>query len=284
MEVTVITELGRTISSDKRYRRSPRPHEALAYQCAHIQEQLGLQAMVLSDDTGSSWVGSGDLALCRLLSRSAPALAGDIGDQRQLQLRTIQSLRSDLQAEEIATLSLGVPRSQRRIYITGVGRSRMLEHGLHTTAQGGSRILGWHPTQPARNPVEAPADTAARIEQLTWNAWQGLRLNPQSSEGQDTPGRWASDHRRYEGRLTRILQPALDLLEARGVVADDPWRHYRLRSVEVELTPGLFQRTLSATLRDARAGVRLGRLDIDLYHRHDTVDLPACPRLRLRWG
>ena len=55
MEVTVITEFGRTISSDKRYRRSERVTDALAFQCAHLQEQLGLEAVVVSDDVGTSW-------------------------------------------------------------------------------------------------------------------------------------------------------------------------------------------------------------------------------------
>ena len=67
MEVTVITEFGRTISSDMRYRRSERVTDALAFQCAHLQEQLGLEAVVVSDDAGTSWVGAGDLALCRVL-------------------------------------------------------------------------------------------------------------------------------------------------------------------------------------------------------------------------
>jgi hypothetical protein len=283
MEVTVITEFGRTISSDNRYRRSERVRDALAFQCAHLQEQMGLEAMVVSDDNGSAWVGSGDLALCRVLSRSAPSLARPDHDDRELQMKTLQALRGDLNTSQVATMSIPVPGSRRHIYVAGVGRNRLLENGVQVTGVGAKRILGFQRPAPATPAVGG--DTNEVLDRLVRQAWN-TQLTSGNTEREGSPRNWMGivDDSVYAPVLADVLAPALAALELRSVVATSLWRHYRLRTNEVELTDGLYLRTLSCDLLHAQHRVRLGRLEVDLYHRHDRVVLPVCPRLRLNWG
>jgi len=283
MEVTVITEYGRTISADKRYRRSGRQRDALSFQCAHLQEQMGLEAMVVTDDIGSAWVGSGDLALCRVLSRSAAALARPDHENRDLQMKTLQSLRTDLQNSQVATMSVPVPGSRRHIYIAGVGRTRLLENGVQSTAVGTRRILGFERPRPLTPAVDS--DTASVLSNVVRQTW-GALLTTGQNQAQGSPRNWLGlvDDAAYEPLLDALLEPAMQTLQMRGVVASSLWRNYRLRTNEVELADGLFLRTLSSELRHASHNVRLGRLEVDLYHRHDRLVLPVCPRIRLHWG
>lgn len=283
MEVTVITEFGRTISADNRYRRSERVKDALAFQCAHLQEQIGLEAMVVSDDNGGAWVGSGDLALCRVLSRSAQSLARPDHQDRELQLKTLRSLRSDLNTSQVATMSIPVPGSRRHIYVAGVGRSRLLENSVHATAAGAQRILGFQRPEPVSNNIGT--DTNEVLDRLVRQAWN-TQLTSGRTESEARVRNWMGmvDDSVYEPILADILAQALAALEHRSVVATSLWRHYRLRTNEVELTDGLYLRTLHCDLLHAQHRVRLGRLEVDLYHRHDRTVLPVCPRLRLNWG
>lgn len=282
MEVTVITEFGRTISSDMRYRRSERVTDALAFQCAHLQEQLGLEAVVVSDDVGTSWVGAGDLALCRVLSRSAPALAMPSHAERDLQVKTLRSLRHDLRDGDVATAALSVPNSARRIFVSGVGRSRLLENAVTTTAAGSSRILGYD--RPRRRPVEI--DTRNALSTALMQAWQTLFSAGVHDDAAIVPRNWLgfADDRRYRDIVTDLMSPVVHILQSRGVLLEDLWSQYRFRSNEVELTDGLYLRTFRIALRDVRLGLRIGHLELDLFHRHDRLAVPVCPRIRLQWG
>ena len=91
------------------------------------------------------------------------------------------------------------------------------------------------------------------------------------------------DDRVYRDTLAHVLAPAFDAIAQSGVIVEDMWRNYRLRTRETRIEEGLYERVFRPTLREARSGVRLGELEVRFFHRHDMFEIPYCPRLDLRW-
>jgi hypothetical protein len=282
LEVTVITDLGRNLASDRRYRRSERINEALALQCGHVQEALGLEAMLVSDEAGDRWVGSGDRALCRLLARSAPVLSSTDVDA-DFQYKALALLRSDLDSSQVTTYALAVPGSASRVFVTGAGRSRMRDDGVVGASAGVRRILGFTPQRAESGVrVEASSDPEVVLNTLIEAHW--LRASGQFAGYEAPARRWgATDDAAYAPALQLALQPAFDALGRGGLVVDDPWRRWRWRSNETAHGDGEFVRTLSAPVREPRTQTPVGTLYIGLHHRHDRFAMVTAPRVAIRW-
>ena len=265
---------------DRRYRRSDITTQALAFQCAHVQEGLSLRAMIVSDDIGDRWVGSGDKALCRMLSKSAPAIAS--GDEHAaMRLRALQVLQSDLDGSRVTTTRIKVPRQSRYIYVTGVGVNQMRVGGVSTTAEGAKRILGY--ALDAGPDERGDYDAARAIQALVDGAF--ARLVSAAGVAGNVPSTFFgfSDDRAYRDTLNHVLAPAIDAIAKSGIVVDDIWRNYRWRSREIRLDESIFERRFSAPMRESRSNARLGELEVRFFHRHDAFDIPYCPRVNLRW-
>ncbi|MCB9507625.1 MAG: hypothetical protein H6698_07860 [Myxococcales bacterium] len=264
---------------DRRYRRSQLTTEALAFQCAHVQEGLELDALIVSDDTGDRWVGAGDKALCRLLSRSAPAISG--GDDRgAMRMRALQVLRSDLSGTQLTACRIQVPRQDRFIYVTGVGTNRMRPSGVVSAATGTKRILGYE--RPVAN-ATSDGDAQRTLQRVVDGAYARL-VSAHGVRG-DAPSAMFGfvDDRAYRDTLAHILAPAVDMLAQSGLIVDDLWRNYRLRTRETRVDVGVYERTFASPIRDGRTATCVGELDVKFTHRHDVFDIPYCPRVALRW-
>ena len=265
---------------DRRYRRSDVTTQALAFQCAHVQEGLSLRAMIVSDDIGDRWVGSGDRALCRMLSKSAPAIAS--GDEHAaMRLRALQVLQSDLDGSRVTTTRIKVPRQSRYIYVTGVGANQMRAGGVGTTAEGAKRILGY--TLDRTIDERGDYDAARAIQALVDGAF--ARLVSAAGVTGEAPSSFLgfSDDRVYRDTLNHILAPAIDAIAKSGIVVDDIWRNYLWRSREARIDESIFERRFTASMRESRSNARLGELDVRFFHRHEVFDIPYCPRINLRW-
>lgn len=270
-----------TVISDRRNRRSAVTTEALAFQCAHIQEGLGLDAIVVADDMGDRWVGAGDRALCRYLSKNAPELANGEFDAA-LKLRALQTISEGLEAAHVTTARVKVPHMGGRfLYVTGVGHNRMRRQGVATTANGSKRILGYE--RPLITQKDQDVDAAATLQRMVDGAYS--RLVAAAGVSGATPSSFMGlfDDRVYRDTLNHVLAPAYDALGKSGVGVDDIWRNYRMRSRELKIEAGLYERQFRATLRAITSNVRLGELEIRFFHRHDVWDIPYCPRVNIRW-
>lgn len=284
METTVITDMGsRDIPRDRRYRRADETPRALAFQCAHIQESLGLEAMVVSDASGDAWVGAGDRHLCRLLARSASSIASDDLEAREFRLNALRSLRSDLTTAQVTTYRVPVPGRSASIFITGVGGSRMRDHGVVSVAGGTRRILGYERAD--RGPA-LPAN--ARPEEVLQHqineVWHRHASSIMPVDAIAPARRFGlTDDRVYAPAVELLLAPALTTLVRSGVLPDDLWKSWRLRSSERHIGDGVFVRNFQVPLREVRSGARLGTLFVDLYHRHDVWELVERPVVGLQW-
>ena len=265
---------------DRRYRRSDITTQALAFQCAHVQEGLSLRAMIVSDDVGDRWVGSGDKALCRLLSKSAPAIASS-DEHAAMRLRALQVLQSDLDGSRVTTTKIKVPHQSRYIYVTGVGVNQMRVGGVSTAAEGTKRILGYNARIQEQDGPDYDAGRA--LQNLVDGAF--ARLVCAAGVTGEVPAGFLglSDDRVYRDTLNHILAPAIDAIAKSGIVVDDLWRNYRWRSRESRVDATIFERRFVSPMREGRSNVRLGDLEIRFFHRHDVFDIPYCPRLTLRW-
>lgn len=270
-----------TVITDRRGRRSEVTTQAIAFQCAHIQEGLGLDALVVADDAGDRWVGAGDRALCRFLSKNAPELAAGEHDAA-MKLRALQTISDGLGAAHVTTARVLVPHMNGRyLYVTGVGDNRLRRNGVATTANGSKRILGYEQPLPAATKSDLDAD--ATLQQMVDGAYARL-VSAAGVSGAAPQGFMGMfDDRVYRDALNHVLAPAFDALAQSGVIVDDVWRNYRLRTREVRIENGLYERTFTGSLRQAHAGVRLGELEVRFFHRHDRWEIPYCPRLTLRW-
>jgi len=280
-ETTVITDMGKTVVTDRRYRRSAEVPESLAFQCAHVQEALSLEAVVVSDGTGDRWVGSGDKRLCRLLSKSASTIADDASPRRDLRMMAIQSLRSDLSLQEITTYKIKVPAHERYIYVTGVGQSRMRDTGVVSVADGVKRIMGFR-SQRRTADHGASADPAHVLNRLISDRFDAVRWSTEVTvRSRSFFSR--SDDRDYAPMLGEMLQPAIDAVVRSGIIVDDLWKRYRWRSQEASIGDGVFLRRLTATLREPRSGARVGTLSVDVCHRHDRLEITEPPTCAIAW-
>ncbi len=266
-----------TVVSDRRYRRSPNTSQALAFQCAHIQTGLSLDALIVSDDVGDRWVGAGDRALCRFLSRNAPELAAGESDAA-MKLRALQTISEGLESGHVTTTRVKLPNQNRFLFVTGVGNNRMRTHGVSTAAHGSKRILGY--IQPA---VGEDMDATETLQDLVDGAFSRLEGAAGVTGAEPTSFMGFFDDRVYRDTLTHVLSPAMDAIARAGLVADDIWRNYRLRSRETKIEWGLYERSFRSTLREHRTGVSLGELEIRFYHRHDLFEISRAPQVKIRW-
>jgi hypothetical protein len=265
---------------DRRYRRSDITTQALAFQCAHVQEGLSLRAMIVSDDVGDRWVGSGDKALCRLLSKSAPAISS-ADEHAAMRLRALQVLQSDLDGSRVTTTKIKVPHQSRYIYVTGVGVNQMRVGGVSTAAEGTKRILGY--TGRPQEEDGPDYDAARALQNLVDGAFARL-VCADGVTGAVPVGIFGlSDDRVYRDTLNHILAPAIDAIAKSGIVVDDLWRNYRWRSREARVDANIFERRFVTPMREGRSNVRLGNLEVRFFHRHGVFDMPYCPRLTLNW-
>lgn len=276
MDTTVITDSTATSVTNRRYRRSEKVSDALAFQCAHVQEGLALEAVVVTDDTGDRWVGSGDKRLCRLLSRSANQLVHPTVDA-ELRIKALRSLRSDLGPADITTYAIRVPERERFVFVTGVGKSVMRDNGVVGAAGGVKRILGFNPAAPAAE------DPQRVLQRLVTDRYHAM-LRDDELTGPMPSGLFGMvDDRIYSDVLDRILEPALDTIVRSGLVSDALWKRYRWSTREVAQPDGSWVRLFAPSLREPRTGARVGVLEIEFHHRHDRFDVPFPPALRLRW-
>lgn len=271
---------GDTVVSERRYRRSETVTEALAFQCAHIREGLELNAIVVTDDLGDRWVGAGDRALCRMLSKAAPDLSRADSAGANFRMKALQSLQSDLTTSQISTCAIRVPGRERFVYVTGIGDNRLRTAGIMGAASGTRRILGFAP--PGSSAVQA-SDADTVLQSIVDRSFEqvmdsGLVIGPCPKR---SFGR--ADDTVYRGTLRHILAPAWEALSRSGVSARDPWRTPRWSQRETRVADDIFCRRLVAPLREARTGIRLGELAIAFEHRHEFFDLPTAPRITVRW-
>lgn len=273
--------VGNTQVMDRRYRRSPKRLEALAYQCAHVRDGLTLDAVVVADDVGDRWVGAGDRALCRMLAKSAQQLADSESAGAEYRMKALQSLRGDLTDAQLTTCTIKVPGRNRRVYVAGIGENVLRSTGVMTTAHGTKRILGFQQTLPLQSPTREDADVL--LQSICDRSYDRLLAAgslvgppPRRSFGRVDDGI-------YRGVVRHILAPVFDAVARSGVVAADPWRSLTFRSREAKHVDGEFVRTLVSPLREARTGMRLGEMHIAVHHRHDYFDLPRAPQVTVRW-
>ena len=273
--------VGDTQVMERRYRRSPKRLEALAYQCAHVRDGLALDAVVVADDVGDRWVGAGDRALCRMLAKSAQQLSHRESQGAEYRMKALKSLRGDLTDAQLSTCTIKVPGRNRRVYVAGIGENVLRNTGVMTTAQGTQRILGFDHRAPLGAPSREDAD--ALLQTICDRSYDRL-LEAGSLVG-PPPRRvfGRSDDGVYRGVVRHILAPVFDAVARSGVVATDPWRSLTFRSRESRHADGGFVRTLVSSLREARTGMRLGELHVAVHHRHDYFDLPRAPQLTVRW-
>lgn len=282
-ETTVITDLGRNVVSDRRYRRSDEVPRALAFQCAHIRDGLNLDAMVVSDACGDRWVGAGDPRLCRIVSRSADVLAAGPSSGFDMRVKALRSIRADLRPGDITTFQLTVPGTSRNLYVTGVGGSRLRDDGVVNAAGGVRRIMGWQSAAAGAVPTAAHENPQAVLERLTRATFEALRVSGELTG--EAPRRvfGRTDDSVYAPTLGHVLSPALNTIENSGLEYDNLSRAWTWRSRERSRRDGTYVRTFKLNLREVRTGIRVGRLDVDFYHRHDRFEIPYCPVLTLRW-
>ncbi len=271
---------GDTVVSERRYRRSETVTEALAFQCAHIRDGLELSALVVTDDIGDRWVGAGDQALCRMLSKAAPDLSRADTAGAAFRMKALQSLQSDLTTSQISTCAIRVPGRDRYVYVTGIGDNRLRTSGVMGAATGTRRILGFTPSgTTATASTDADVVLQSIVERSFDHVMQsGLVIGP-------TPQRGLSgvDDTVYRGTLRHILAPAWEALARSGVAARDPWRTPRWKQRERRVSRDIFVRRLVSPLRESRTGIKLGELSITFEHRHEFFDLPSCPQVSVRW-
>lgn len=282
MEEVTIDPAEPTRIIDRRYRRSEITTQALAFQCAHVQEGLSLRAMIVSDDIGDRWVGSGDKALCRMLSKSAPAI-GSGNEHAAMRLRALQVLQSDLDGSKVTTTKIKVPNQSRYIYVTGVGANQMRVGGVSTAAVGTKRILGYTQRPQQHLDERGDYDAGRALQHLVDGAFARLVCAAGVTGEVPTGFFGLSDDRVYRDTLNHILAPAIDAVAKSGIVVDDLWRNYRWRSRETRIDESVFERKFSASMREGRSNVRLGEFEVRFFHRHDAFDVPYCPRLTLKW-
>jgi hypothetical protein len=285
---------GPTRSRDRRYRRSDEVTRALAFQCAHIQEGLQMQAVVVTDDRGESWVGSGDRSLCRLLSRSMPSFASQDAAAVQLRIEALTAARADFDVDRLSTYRIRVPDRERYVYVSGLGGTVLRDQGMTTAATGVKRILGYVPSQqapplvPTTSPKAAtPAlpqadDPVVLLQRLASDRYSEMAATG-ALQGALGAGWFGSTDEGYREVLARLLQPVLDAILTSGLVVEDPWSGYRWRSRETTERDGTRVRNLSAALREPRSGARVGTLGVGFVHRHDRFDVPRAPAISLRW-
>jgi hypothetical protein len=283
MEATVITDLTRTIVADRRYRRSERVTDSLAYQCAHVQSQFGMEAVVVSDNSGDRWVGSGDKSLCRLLGRSAPEIARGPSSKLDYRLAALQTLRSDLNPGNVATFRIDLPATGSHVFVTGVGVGRMRDVGVVNVADGTKRILGVTPGR-VREAPPVVTDPEIVLNELVSRVWHQMRDRGQLVGADPVRRLGAFDDRVYADALEQVLEPVMVELGQSGLVADSLWAAWRWRSSEAPLGDGIFVRTLRAPVREVRTGLQVGALHVDLPHRHDVFAFTHPPHVRLRWS
>lgn len=266
-----------TVVADRRYRRSANTSEALAFQCAHIQSGLELDALIVSDDVGDRWVGAGDRALCRFLSRNAPALAAGESNAA-MKLRALQTISEGLESGHVTTARVKLPERDKFLFITGVGNNVMRTHGVSTTAHGSKRILGY--IQPA---MGEDADATETLQDLVDGAFS--RLDGGAGTLGNDPSSFLGffDDRVYRDTLSHILTPAMNAIARAGLVTDDLWRNYRLRSRESKIEWGLYERCFRVPVREQRSGVRLGELEVRFFHRHDIFEISRAPLVKIKW-
>lgn len=283
MEATVITDLTRTIVADRRYRRSESVTDSLAFQCAHVQTQFGMEALVVSDQSGDRWVGSGDKSLCRLLGRSAPEIARGPSQKLDYRLAALQTLRSDLTPGNVATFRIDLPGSGTQVFVTGVGLGRMRDVGVVNVADGTKRILG---VTPGRVRAAAPVATDPEVvlNDMVTRRWHDARDRGELAGSDPVRRLGIFDDRVYIDALDVVLEPVMVELSQSGLVADSLWAAWRWRSSEASLGDGIFVRTLRAPVREVRTGLQVGALHVDLPHRHDVFAFTHPPHVRLRWS
>lgn len=280
MDEITIDPNAASIVADRRARRSGVTTEALAYQCAHVQEGLTLDAIIVADDSGDRWVGAGDRALCRFLARNAPSLAAGEKDTA-MKLRALQTISEGLEAAHVTTARIKIPRENRYIFVTGVGANRMRTGGVAHTAGGTQRILGFR--QPVANSPAEERDATHTLQTLVDGAYGRLIIDGGVTGPAPPSFMGFRDDRVYQNALGHILAPALETTARSGVIVDEMWQNYRFRSREVRHTDGLFERNFRLPMRESRSGVRIGELEVRFFHRHDAWDIPACPQLIVRW-
>lgn len=266
---------------ERRVRRSSEPAEALAFQCAHVQSELDLEALVVADDTGDRWVGAGDKALCRILSNSVSDFAFGTNDQIGARIDAIQIRMPELEASDVTTYTMRIPGSGRFLHVAGVGSVSDRAGGVRRAAAGSRRILGLDPR--ARRPDVDPLDAIAVLRAALVERWMAMRFSG-SLEGQAPRGRWGlTDDGQYGLVLDVILEPVLEILHSSGVRAELPWGGWRWGGKEFALTDGWYLRTLKLTLREQRSGARLGWLEVAFLHRHDRWEIGEPPHIELSW-
>ncbi|TVR03379.1 MAG: hypothetical protein EA398_05205 [Deltaproteobacteria bacterium] len=267
--------------SERRYRRSEDITQALAFQCAHVQQQLGLQALVVADDVGDRWVGAGDRTLCRILSRGANDLAVGSTANAAYRFKVLQSMKEDLEPGHLTTFTLRVPNRQRLLHVAGVGAHNARADGVVTTAGGARRILGFVPQRPSRE-VDA-TDGEGLLRKVFLDAWYSLQRSGGLTGEAPRRGLGRTTDHVYRNVLDTCMQPVTDILHRSGLLADEPWGAWRSGRDEIQLGGDHFVRAVRYELKEIRTGTRIGTLILEFEHRHLRWDMPAAPRLFLRW-
>ncbi len=257
---------------------------ALALQCQHVQRLHHLDAVVVTDDIASTWVGSGDRALCRLLSAATPELVTGTNAQGDYRLKTLQALKSDLRPGDLTTYTIKVPHLQRYVYIAGIGASSNRSHGIIRTADGTRRIMRFNPPSAQQLHHDFTVDPNGTLARLTHVGFNRYLYSPLVSGVAPTRRLGWYDDATYKVALEAILEPAISTLIRAGFKVSNLWRHTWLTGREWENSDGSHTRELFATLREARSGMKLGRLRVSFSHRHDAFAFVACPEIEILWN
>ena len=257
---------------------------ALALQCQHVQRLHDLDAVVVTDDIASSWVGSGDRSLCRLLSAATPDLVAGTNAQGDYRLKTLQALKQDLRPQDLTTYTIKVPHLQRYIHIAGIGYNSDRARGIIRTADGTRRIMRFNPPSVQRLHHDFTVDPNGTLARLTYVGFNRYVYSPLVVGTAPVRRLGWYDDGTYKSALDAILEPAISTLVRAGFKVSGLWRRTWLAGKEWENLDGSYTRELYATLREARSGMKLGRLRVAFSHRHDTFHMVACPEVEILWN
>lgn len=270
---------------DRRNRRTDHVPRALAFQCATVQSALNLESVVISDDVGD-FVGAGDKALCRLLSRSAPVLSAGDPAAAAYQFKALQAIREDLQPGHLTTYTIRVPQRDRLLFVVGVGTDARRSDGVVRAAGGSKRILGYTPATRKQSAYSFAADPQITLQRAVIASYQNYRVaelrGMEHAPSRHVLGLFVDDSV-YADALRGLMKPVYEILNRSGLQADDIWTRYRFRSREVADTLGNYRRIFTVPLREPTTGVRLGTMQVGFIHRHDVYDIPCCPVIQVTW-
>lgn len=131
----------RTITSERRRRRSSELGDALQHQLEYVRARLGLEALVLCDDLGEILALAGEPAIVKRAAEQAPWLAATPTWDLEEALAYFWDVRPGLCSAEVAVRRIRLPGGVPPLLLVGIGPSTLLEPWVEHAARGVARIF-----------------------------------------------------------------------------------------------------------------------------------------------